>query len=567
VRRTLDAIRGGLLLVAAFAASPIAHARTVDATTGSIAGKVTSAGDGTPIGGAKVFVYWSFFYDHVIEATTDSLGNYQVDGLDPGFTYLTVVDAGGYNLIQAWPGKDCFPKVRSAFWIDCPGQDVSVVANQTTSGIDFPLNAGAIVEGHLTRTDTNAPVAGATIDQAAKPSDATGFYRIESIPAGFITFIVNADGYVRTLNDGQQFDAFQTLVLTSPPTVEAGQTSTIDIAIEPAVSFTGTVRSGGIPIPSYVLNYHARLYNEDDPNRSYVEILLDNYLGTFRQDGLIARNYTVRFGDPDDTRYVSEYYDNVTCAQDPCDPGDVTRFATVPGQNIKLDADVASRQRVKGRIVDATSNTPIANADVSAQAIHSLGPLGSVWQVEADSRSDAQGRFVLTGIPAASPFALRVIATGHVGVQTPDVVCDQYNGFCAYAPTTQASLQVDLDQVLDLGDIALQPGPTISGRVVNSLTGTPLGGALVDLLAGSDVALGVLTDDDGRYETPGLNAGSLKALVSTSAYTLMYDQVSCGDDNCALSLATPIAVSTANIGGIDFNVAEPDAVFSAGFGY
>jgi hypothetical protein len=120
---------------------------------------------------------------------------------------------------------------------------------------------------------------------------------------------------------------------------------------------------------------------------------------------------------------------------------------------------------------------------------------------------------------------------------------------------------------LDVGDIALSQGATISGHVTNLKNGQGLADSQVFLYMDDEFGHSYSTDSDGNYSTQMLRAATFKAVASTPYESQMYDQVNCPDVySCDLGLAVPIAVSgSGTFSGIDFSLHDPDVVFSSGF--
>ena len=539
-----------------------------DATTGSVSGNVVAAGSATPIPGATitVFRYGINSFQPIATTTTDNDGNYLVTGIEfeaPSGFYVHA-DAGDYRIVQEWPGADC-PAVP----VFCGpiGSSVPVTPGQVSTGVNFSLHPGGVIQGHVTRADTQAPVAGAGISPFYfAGTDANGAYRLRSVRPDEYTIWADADGLITTFNDGQQCDDFHACedIVAQPFAVAANATTTVDIALAPGVTISGLAFVDGAPDAP---RPDVLLYNESDPQRPHIKSLSlefpplpNDYV--FRN--LISRNYTVRFGDPADSRYVSEYYDNVACDLDLCDG--VTQFVTVPGQQITgIDATVSPRQKVVGRVIDAVSQNALAAADVQALVVQ--GFIYTFWATIAETHSDASGNFTLVGIPAATAFALRFNVADHLGLQTPDVICDDVNFFCQSLNTYAPPLSVAADTMLDVGDIALAQGATISGHVTNLRNGQGLPEAQVFLYINDNFGHFYSTDSDGNYSTQMLRAASFKAVASTPYESQMYNHVNCPVvDSCNLGLATPITVSgSGTFPGIDFSLHDPDVVFNSGF--
>lgn len=552
-------------------------AHTACADPVSISGTVVAAGSSAPINGARVSLFqWGInSFPLLATTTTGADGSYQLDGIEafPGFPLYVHADGGDYWVVQGWPGADCPPV---PLFCGAVGSQVPIVAGQVSSGIDFALKPGGVIQGQVTRTDTGLPVAGAFVAPFYYVgTDADGLFRLRSVTPGQYKIFIDADfidgdGLIKTFNDGQQCDDFLDCddIAAQPFDVAPAATTQIDFALEPGVSISGKAFVDGdpdAPRPGVFL------YNESDPQRARLTgssvgfpALPHDYV--FKN--LIARNYSVRFGDPADVRYLSEYYNDIGCAQDPCDLAGVTKFETTPGQQItNIDATVSPRQKITGRVVDALSQIPLAGAEVQAVAVESQIWFGPVWKIIAKTYSDASGNFTLVGIPSGTALALRVNALDHLGLQTPDLICDDINAFCGSTGVYPPPLNVSPDTALDVGDIALSQGTMLSGLVTNLTTGQGLPDAQVTLFLNDAVAISYTTGSDGTFSTQMLRPAEFKAVASSLHESQMYDHLPCPALHaCDLSLATPIS-SGGNpvLSGIDFSLHDPDIVFSSGF--
>jgi hypothetical protein len=408
------------------------------------------------------------------------------------------------------------------------------------------------------------PVSGADVWYKNQVTDANGFFRIVSVPPGQHGISAGTDGLITAFNDGQQCDAFVECgsIVANPVSVAANAVTTIDFALAPAVSINTQVHVADGTVPLTAFYYTTRIYNESDPLRAYVEADADATGGN-SQTNLIARSYSVRFGDPSDTRFVSQYFSGVPCIEDPCDLSGITVFDTSPGQVISANATIQPRQHVSGRVIDAVTQAPVAGAAVQAADVFTT--LGvSNWRTLAEALTQADGTFTLAGIPASTAFALRTTAVGYLNLLNLDVTCDQNNSFCSGGGPL--AFQVALDQSLDVGDLALTGGARITGRVINSDNGTALAHAWVNIYSADVNSWSLQPDADGYYSTPPLSPGAVKLVGESLIHAQMYDHVDCVD-TCDLSLATPITVSsTGVIAGVDFSVSDADSLFSSGFG-
>ncbi len=139
---------------------PPAEAAAVDATHGAISGVVTDAVTGQPLAGMRVSLARG--WDPAGWTTTTADGAYTFTGLYPSTDYYRacVFHYGKYQP-QAWYRRSLWESTFSCE--DSVGDFVSVVAGQTTTGIDFPMLEKGKLSGRLTDARTGLPIAGGTV--------------------------------------------------------------------------------------------------------------------------------------------------------------------------------------------------------------------------------------------------------------------------------------------------------------------------------------------------------------------------------------------------------------------
>ena len=164
--------------------------------TGTIAGKVTDAADGSPIEGATVS-------DGTRSAVSDANGNYTIVNIPEG-SYTVTASKGGYETQSI---------------------SVAVISGQTTN-VDFALTMtlGSIT-GKVTDTIDGSPIERATVidGKTFAVTDANGIYTLSDIPQGDYTLTASKEGYETASQDvtvvsGQTTTANFNLVRISSPT-------------------------------------------------------------------------------------------------------------------------------------------------------------------------------------------------------------------------------------------------------------------------------------------------------------------------------------------------------------
>jgi Carboxypeptidase regulatory-like domain len=160
---------------------------------------------------------------------------------------------------------------------------------------------------------------------------------------------------------------------------------------------------------------------------------------------------------------------------------------------------------VLGTVTSVGDSAPPRNAKVVAKWTQRFMPLGgqdvtnvSVREQAAETRTDANGRFRLCGVPVDNPISLRA---GNAVATTPVVVRIPPKGRFA-----RAELVVD--------PRALDDFATFAGTVVDS-AGRPI--AMADVSV-PDLAKSTATDGAGAFRIEGLPPGSQRVLIRRVGY-------------------------------------------------
>src|SRR6185312_4864677 len=128
------------------------------------AGTVVDGGN-QPIAGASVDaghmtfpIFGQFISDG--QAVTDALGHFAITTLAAGD------GSGSYLLVARAPGRITiiYPDVPNYGSSISPPPNISTPVAAPNLAANFTLQHPASIAGHVTRTDTNAPVAGATVN-------------------------------------------------------------------------------------------------------------------------------------------------------------------------------------------------------------------------------------------------------------------------------------------------------------------------------------------------------------------------------------------------------------------
>lgn len=322
---------------------------------GAISGKVVRAADGTALPGVQVLLQRALGTAApdgqastpgtgaaVGLTTTNSLGEYEVGGLDPGNYYVATRNYAGYQ-DEVWQDHPC-PAVCNL----SVGEPVAVELAGTTSGIDFGLDrlgsiSGAVIDALTGEAVDSGSVyvlnAAGVVVRTGSVHD--GSYLIEQLQSEAHKVL-----FVGWLHRGMLFDGIDCPSAPSGCPLELGAdvvvaaeavTSGIDFEVVPLGGLSGTVvpSAGSDPIVGYEL----AVWNLAG-GLAYVG---GGATPSWELAGIAPGEYHVTVTHPD---YADELYDNLPCpggTPADCDPGGlasavtVASGATTPGIDFELE--------------------------------------------------------------------------------------------------------------------------------------------------------------------------------------------------------------------------------------
>ncbi|MEZ4398833.1 MAG: carboxypeptidase regulatory-like domain-containing protein [Kofleriaceae bacterium] len=464
-RATRDAPRSPAASAPGAAAPPAGSAsgraapprRVALATTGGVAGVVVDE-RGAPVAGA-----WVGLGDQA--RTTDERGRFDIGGLARG-TYALMAHggagaAGPLAIAVAGPRRDVVVRLHAG--VALTATVVSVVDGRPVPGAHgrLELAAGAGPGGHL---DATADAAGVV----QFPVAALGNYQLTVAAAGFAPA-------TRTLTWNQRAGlAWSTTVALEPGVVLSGRVVDLD----------GAGVAGAAVVARAPMRDQTQLtYRPRPPAVIQAPVVTDD-------DGRFA--CTVPTGQA-----------LVLVASHP-------RFA--PGESAPLVAARAAAltitltdgQRVVGRVVDG-AGAPVADAVVADGQ-----PGGAPAHV---TRSDADGRFELTGLPLGRPRA--VLFAEAPAARSRPVLVD-------LAALGDAPVELVVDQALTLaGTVVTAAGAPVPDAVVHVQRRPAADGKVAAVgpttVLEAAVEAEVRADGDGRFTVDGLAAGDYQLLVRAPA--------------------------------------------------
>ncbi|MEO1082825.1 MAG: carboxypeptidase-like regulatory domain-containing protein [Acidobacteriota bacterium] len=207
---------------------------------------------------------------------------------------------------------------------------------------------------------------------------------------------------------------------------------------------------------------------------------------------------------------------------------------------------------IQGRIVSDVDGSPIVGVDVQIREAASFTTYGAV--------TNNAGRYTFTDLPAGSYRLVAFTNNVFLGEVYDDIPCSPF-GDC---PVNQGTpIAVELGQTVEVEEIGLTLGGSVTGRVVDRRTGAPLSFAEVALQRNDDFGtfFTAFTGQDGTYRAEGLPAGTYTAWTQIFGpyRNQAFDGVDC--QQCPPPEATPLVVEEAQTrDGIDFRVARLGAI-------
>lgn len=261
-----------------------------------------------------------------------------------------------------------------------------------------------------------------------------------------------------------------------------------------AASLTGVVRDvdGGALEGVVVTAYDERL--------AYASTLTDEE-GQWSLEGLPAGRYRVRavaLGQPYADRFIPGVWDFCTAEVLP-----LSEDEELAG----LDFALPPAGSLTGVVVD-TLGQPLADVELTCE-----GADGRTGLIQRGAVSDEQGAFTCVGLDASAQGSLYAVSAELPGWP------DQYLGGVYRDSDGVEEVQVQLQQVSDIGDFMLMDGIQVSGTVLSD--GEPVSGAFVHVYSYGQVA-DTVSDEQGAYTADGLPSGDIVAWASLDGYGLTY---------------------------------------------
>ncbi|HEX7152071.1 MAG TPA: carboxypeptidase regulatory-like domain-containing protein [Thermoanaerobaculia bacterium] len=533
-------------------------ASRTDAHGGLVAGTLTDAVTGDPVPYQLVHAYDNAGV-YVESAIADETGVYTFPDLTPGTYYIVAIpyeyETQLYNGISC-PNKTC--SVTS-------GTAVVVTQGSEVRNIDFALQSFiARVSGRVLDADTNTPLANVIVNfydvnanrVSAAYTNGDGEY-IASIEGSGSYYArtqnLAHEGYIDELYSETPCTACDVLGGTAVSATVGQVTTGIDFTLDPdGGRISGRVTDGvtGDPIRFenvYILadTGETVTYGQTDENGDYTSF-----------NGLAGGNY---YAYVQPRGYTAEIWNDVACDGE-CTILNATAIAVTAGSttgsiNFALGS---SEARIAGRVTIASTGEPLGNVEIGV--FNSQGQ-----RVTSAMTDEATGDY--SAAVQGGTYYVRTFASfsypGYVDELWNNIPCSSCN------VTTGTAVQTTLGSVTSGIDFALAGGGSISGRLVEDGTGTPIDGATVLVYnANGTLTTYGTTDANGDYTTVNaLQSGNYYVVATPFGYTReLYNNLPCPDDQenpCNVTAGTAVAVTFgSDTPNINFSLASQIARIS-----
>ncbi len=504
---------------------------------GKISGTVTDSATGDPLASVLVEI-WNASGSYETGRSTDSSGNYAVEGLEPG-TYFAVTDDRAI-VNQLYDGLPC-PGGPSVGCVVTSGTPIAVSLNATAAGVDFAVTPKGAISGTVTDAVTGAPItsgyveiwnaSGAYVDDDYL--DSFGEFHLTGLDAGTyfaVTDFFSGSGYLDELYDdipcmgGSPSGCDPTT--GTPIAVSLGATTAgIDFAIGSGGMVTGTVTDSATGAP--VTSGYVQIY---DALGSFID---DDYLdssGDYSLRGLATGTYFARTSVYSD--HLDELYDDLPCGSG-CAPVTGTPIAvTIGATTTGIDFALDRLGAISGTVTDATTGLAITSGRVQLwNAAGSYVGSGGL---------NSSGMYTVSGLASGTYFA----ATDAYSNDYLDELYDDLPCGAGCLATSGTPIAVVVNATTSGIDFALDHAGALSGAVTETSTGGPLTGIGIEVWSsGGSFVASSSTDTSGIYTVGGLATGAYFVTTTSSGYiNQLYDGLPC-EGGCDPTVGTPVATA------------------------
>ncbi|HUA03960.1 MAG TPA: carboxypeptidase regulatory-like domain-containing protein [Solirubrobacteraceae bacterium] len=466
----------GATSLASATAVSVALGQTTSAINGSlsgggeVSGTVDGGSSGTPLSGVSVYLYSTSNQYYYGTATTDANGSFFLGGVPAG-TYTAYLNSPDSGYMSEFYGGTADESSATSF---------SVVAGQTTSGINATLPAYGGISGTVTDSSTKAGAAGITVDVitayggfvGSAVTGTGGSYTVLGVPSGTYTVLFAPVG-----SGGDYVPTQQTGVAVTNGAITSG----INQSLLAGGTVTGTVTDGtsGAGLAGVTVTLYSTY-------QQYLGSTTTAADGTYSLPGLPTSTYEVGFSYGS---YVSTYYGGGQSLSS------ATRIAVTAGQTTSsINQALPRAGQISGRVTDAATGAAVANVQVQIYDSHD--------SLIASTQTSADGGYSVSGVLPGT-----YTASFTPGDSTAMFMSQWYGG--ASTSTGATAFTVTADQTTRGVDAALGRGGIVSGAVTAATNDADLAGITVTVYNSNDTSLGsTTTRPDGTYALGGIPTGS-----------------------------------------------------------
>lgn len=528
---------------------------------GSIEGTVIQADGGAGIPGVELRLFSangsrlsSDFW-----ATTDGAGVHTSPlALPPGDFFVLAQPVGSNFVAQAWQGINCQ-------WGACPITEtgaISVSEGANSNGVDFALDAGAVVSGTLNPTDVFRIVSiwnGAGIFLTANFLSSTdgaewsfdglngGSYYIDYGPSGVTNFL-------RKLHNGDNcgFNACDR-ARGEPLNVSSGSViNGLDFELAAGGNITGTVvdASDG-SAPDYVTDgstvgvFRVLTLDQTPIGGGFIRDV-DGSLEFATNRALPPGDYYVQtymdftdkgigyghglYSKPVLPGYSDAMYGAGACVGMECDVAAATPVTVTENDDTDIVLELETGGNISGTVVN-NEDDPVAEVTVKL--------VDETNKLLAATATDTDGGFDFGGFPDGQ-YYVRTSVAGDTGnspfrLTQPNPYFDRVYGDaepCSEElcdPSRGTAIALSGGASVSGIDMNVDPGPVIRGRIVDATTGLTIARGRVAVFNDSNELVGryKISDVTGRYQTTALEPGTYSLVPEVSpAFEVVTDSSS-----------------------------------------
>jgi Carboxypeptidase regulatory-like domain len=529
----------------------IRSGRSLMATTGNcaISGTVTGPDGLTPLRGISIWVFKSGvsgLWNYRDETSTDSNGNYKLEGLIPGSYSLRYSEStdGVYGSQLYTNGS--LPETAI---------QIVLVDGATVTGINASLKKLARITGTITGPNGTSPLLSARISAYRSDNlggwdfvkfaftNFDGSYSLDSLYPG--TYRLNFDGLYGYGNEYYN-NVSQLQSAVDIPIVYGAVVSGIDASLVELGKIAGVVTgpNGTTPLDSI----HVTIYRFDSTWGWVTEgYAYTDSNGTYETRGLKAGNYRIGFSEAYYKTFKEEFYNNVFNIEAAADiiVSDNTTTSGISGSLTELG-------RVTGKVTGLDGITPLNNIEVSIYR-----PNGSAgWKFVRSAYTQFDGSYSLKGLE-----------TGVYRIKFSDSYSRIYSDKF-YNNAAQIDAATDIAVAESTTTSGINASLAEKGKIVGTVTGpdrvTPLKDIEVmiyrlDRDIGWTSSRSVSTRADGGYSFQGLDAGRYRLRFYDSKNNIYANKYYPGVTT--LASATDITVADlAAVGGINISMGDTPSV-------